>query len=358
MVHLIMAGIMLIAIILRNRGKYIQAIPFVLLAIFASIRYMYGSDYLSYYQKYIYIQNGSTLQFDESFYTLLNQICPNFFILIALTSIIFIFVIYMMIVNNVDEKYICVGILIFIINPYLMFINLSAIRQCLAMVCFICAVHFAIKKKIIPYVLLVLLATQFHKSAWLLLPIYFLANGKKIKKLYIIIIIIILIAILFVFDISWIVQLVAELFNDKNYSVYASQDLHNSLQATFLACLYFLYVITNINRLDSKSIAYSKLYLLGLILGILAFKFSMFTRLQMYFDIFSVVSIPMIFKNNTERQIIINEKNVLFTYWECINKYAMPVLLLIIYILKYYSFFTNQMWEPYFNNYNTIFSLF
>jgi hypothetical protein len=34
----------------------------------------------------------------------------------------------------------------------------------------------------------------------------------------------------------------------------------------------------------------------------------------------------------------------------------MPVVLVLIYILRYYSFFTNEMWEPFFH-YDTIFSL-
>ena len=124
------------------------------------------------------------------------------------------------------------------------------------------------------------------------------------------------------------------------------QGTTNSLRATVLTGVYFVYVAINLVHLKGYKLLCGKLYLIGLLFGMLAFYFSMITRLQMYFDIFSVVAIPAIMEHYI--------RNASGKWRKLINLYLFPGLIFAIYLARYYTFFTNPMWES-FNTYHTIF---
>ena len=135
-------------------------------------------------------------------------------------------------------------------------------------------------------------------------------------------------------------------FNNNNYYYYIDSGVGNSLRATILTGVSFVYVLINLTKLRDKHLMYAKLYLIGLTFGMLAYQFSMLTRFQMYFDIFSIVTLPGI-----------------INYYSCsgkskvakiINMYIFPILILIIYFLRYISFFFTPRWDS-FKVYHTIF---
>ena len=145
MVHLVLASSVLIAMVGHKRSKYTYIVSCLLLFAFAALRYMYGNDYGNYYANYFRIHAGVKDVYDEWLFTLLNQISPSFFSLIAVSSAVFVYCIYRLIVDNLSADFAWIGLLIFVVNPYLFLMNLSALRQCIAMVAFIAAVHFAIR---------------------------------------------------------------------------------------------------------------------------------------------------------------------------------------------------------------------
>lgn len=358
MVHFLLALAVCFAII-GSKNKYIQRMAFVVLFAFAALRFMYGNDYYNYYRWFQYIHAGYKSPFKtEILYNLLNRWLPSFPVLVALSSALLIFVVYQLVTKNLPTQYSWIGIVIFVINPYLFLINLSALRQCIATCFFVIAVNLACRKKYIWYCVLVIVATLFHKSAILLLPICIIANAKPVKSwmcwLILVGTLILLVSSNFLSD---IVIWVAEQFGDKNYIHFASQDTKNSVRATLLTSVYFFYTLLNLPKLKGKHLVYAKIYLISPFLGILAKEMSMLTRLQMYFDIFAIVAIPSILMEIHSRGAVkINRRNALITFWDCINKYAMPVLIMTIYLLRYYSFFTNDMWKAFFT-YRTIFLL-
>ena len=317
MIHGLLLCSVLLALLIRNRGKQIQMLPFVLLFFIAALRYMYGNDYSSYYSWHRYIQAGGKSPYDEVLFTLLNQITPHFYILIALTSFIFVLAVYRLMMDNLPQEWLAAGVFIFVINPYLYLMNLSALRQCLAMVMFMAAVPLAMNKKPVRYVLCILVGAMMHKSAVLLLPVYFFANTKQVKKRFVLLAVAGLFLAMFVFDIRELVVQLAGQFDDANYIAHVQSETGNSVRATVLSGLYLVYVLGNLPKLEGKALVYSKLYLLGTILAVLAFRISMLTRIQMYFDIFSVVSLPLIMKANLDRgDILIRPRNVPATLWD------------------------------------------
>lgn len=357
MVHLILLAILLVAF-LGQRYKAAFPAAMTALGVFSAIRYNFGSDYQNYL-KWYNEKNlpGAKLGPDEFLYNLLNKLAPNFEFVIIVTSIVFIVTIYYLISRNLPKRYHWLGLVIFVINPYLYLINLSAVRQSIAMALFIIAIDFAYKKKPLPYFLLLAIAAFFHKSAIILFPFYFLTNDKPFRRRTVLSVLAGLFILLFVIDLGSVTTYVARWFKDSSYLYYVSTGEQNSLRATLLSSVFFFYVLANLNKLENKTLLYGKLYLIGTILGILAFRLSLFTRIQMYFDIFSVIALPMIFRAVLlSGRVKINPQNPVATIWGCINRYVLPTLLVVIYILRYYSFFTNPMWAA-FTHYETIFAM-
>ncbi len=356
MIHLIFIAIVLV-VLLGQKNKFVFPAAMCVLGALSALRYNFGSDYQNYLKWYNNIHTpGAALGPDEFLYNLLNYLSPAYQVVIAVTSVVFIYCIWHLIRYNLPERYHWMGLLVFLINPYLYLMNLSAIRQCMAMCLFILAVHFAYKKKFLIYVGLLVLAIFFLKSAILLLPFYFVCNTKPFRRRTVLFVLLGVFALLFVVDLRNIVNTIAVWFRDANYLHYAIDDDQNSLRATLLTSLYFIYVLGNLNKLEGKALVFGKLYLIGTICGVLAFRLSLFTRVQMYFDIFSVVTLPMIFCEVQKRgRAKLYPKNPIATIWGCVNKYVFPPLLLIVYLLRYYSFLQNPLWEA-FLQYRTIFS--
>jgi hypothetical protein len=135
-------------------------------------------------------------------------------------------------------------------------------------------------------------------------------------------------------------------FDDTDYRHYFSQDLSNSLRATLLTGVSFVYVAINLTNLKGYRLICGKLYLVGLLFGILAYYYAMLTRVQMYFDIFSIVALPSIMEYHAH--------NTSDKWTKLLQLYLFPCAIVFIYLARYYSFFTNPMWES-FTTYHTIF---
>lgn len=346
MIHLIMGSATLTAMSPKNKKLFIM-ISCSILLIFASVRYGYGNDYFSYFQSFQNIHNNCSNEFrNQIIFYQLNRIIPNFYILIIIASILTIIPVYRLILRWVDVEVMGIAVFVYCINPYLYLMSLSSIRQALATSFFIFAVFFSYRRKPIAYVGSIIVASLFHASAIILLPFYFIANERKFRKRYMYVIILVVLILLFGGNtLNKTIELVLDFFDNVNYNYYYETAISNSLRATLLSTIFFIYVAINLPYLEGTTLAVSKLYLIGCIFSILSFRLSMFTRIQMYFDIFSVVSLPMIIKYNFCHR----ENKFRFL----INGYVFPALIFIIYILRYYSFFTNSLWEPFFH-YHTI----
>lgn len=349
MVHLTLLFSSVIAAIQKNK-KFWFGLAFTVLIIFAALRYDFGNDYGGYLRRYTEIRAGSSLFASEPMFSFLVRLCPSFYIFIAVTSVFTIIPVYFLIKKYVVDNYKGLAVLIYCINPYLFLMSLSAIRQMLALSFFIIAIHFSKEHKVIPYLIFVALATTCHISAIILLPFYLIANDKKVSRIQVIAVVLVFLVLLFgnyVFE--RLLQFGLNYFDNTNYNIYSKQG-GNTLRATLLSAIWFIYIVININKLSGNTLMFAKLSLVGYMFAILAYKVSMFGRIAMYFEIFSIIAIPMImYQNNTS----FKSNNKVFYL---VNKYAMPMLMFTVYILRYYSFFTNPLWES-FREYHTILSV-
>lgn len=330
------------------RNKSLLFLSFWLIGIFAFLRYDYGNDYWSYFSCYEEIQCGGENPFTHEYlFYLLNRLSPCFCILIGAVSVFFLGVIYKMIRDHLDGVFRGVALLIFLVNPYLFLMNLSALRQCIALCIFILATPCAQQRKFLKYAALIAVAALFHTSAVVLLPFYFVANERKVKWYHMAInVAVVGILLLDGKLLNNMVRFVLNVFDNPNYNYLYEQGLTNSLRATILTGISFAYVALNLKHLKGYSLICGKLYLTGLALGVLAYRLAMLTRIQMYFDIFSLIAIAEILHHHATAQE--------GKWRKLIHLYVFPALIFTVYILRYYAFFTNPMWSD-FKTYHTIF---
>lgn len=337
MVHIIFIIALFCMIPDLNKKYPFRYFALAVLYLFMALRYDYGNDYMDYYNNHILINAGHDTWGSRDFlFNILNKLTPNFFLLIAIISLFYIITINYLIKKNLSIKQYWFATLILLINPYIFLVQLSSIRQTLAICFFVFAVTFAIKRKLSLYLLFVFLAIGMHESAIVLLPIYFILTEKPLNKKYVLLTTIFVIALIFTPLFDLIMNIVLE-YMPKNYRYYYEQGLQNSVRATLISSFFFFLVGLNFDKLKGKEIIYGKLSLISTIISLLAYKVSMLTRIGMYFDIFMIITIPTVFIKMDKGL----KRNLLF------------LIMLTIYLLRYYSFFTNPLWES-FVKYQTI----
>lgn len=342
MVHVIFFFSTLLSALSSRYGKQILLFTFFILFIFAAIRYGYGNDYFSYKEIYNLI-NANNDVYTEPLYNQINKLCPSFEYVVVISSICSILPAYYLISRYVCKTYQWLSVFIFVFNPYIFLMGLSAIRQTMALSLFIIAINFSKNKRILPYIVCIILAVLIHESAIILLPFYFLANKKHINIWWILIILLgILLMLVYGEDITNSILVSATQIINPDYVSYILLGESNSLRAIILTSITLIYIAINIPHLSGHTLMFSKLYFVGCVFNMFAYYMNMLTRFQMYFDIFSIVSIPMILFQNNTQYTFKNEVALL------INKYIFPILIFVIYGLRYYSFFTNPLWESFY----------
>ena len=171
------------------------------------------------------------------------------------------------------------------------FYSITGIRQTLATVFTLYSYEFVKKKKIIPFLLLVLIASTLHKSALIFIPFYFVCRIKKEK--YIFTSVLLLFPVFFVFKDAM----------GKYLSVLSGYTDYNQLEGagtyTFTALFVFISLMAMIRRkYIIKNNINAKNYYNGFAIALVFLPLSYINpnalRIIMYFSIFMLLLIPEI----------------------------------------------------------------
>lgn len=337
MVHIVFGLSILFCMPFFNKKMLGYIISMLLLFFFLAIRFDYGNDYMDYYQIFNYIHEGKqSYGQSDILYKFLNKVFPNFYLFIGIISLFYIFIIFELIRRNLNFKQIWFAIVILLINPYLFLIHLSSLRQTIAILFTIIALHFLYEKKFIKFFCFILIAAGFHKSALIILPFLFIVFVKRINILLLILIVLSLLFLVLNNGFEFLIEIGIKYFPD--YSSYVEQGARNSIYNLLISCVFFTIIIVNINKLKGKQFYYSLLGLISTIFSILTYKLSMLMRIGMYFEIYLVISLPI---------IVMSVKNKIF-------RFLIIIFVLLIYGYRYFSFFTDPLWIEKYSDYHTI----
>lgn len=199
-------------------------------------------------------------------------------------------------------------VLYILLNMFFMTMNI--VRQQIAVSFLLIAFHFWVNNQRKKSILMILLATSFHSSAIIMLPLFFL-YGKKFKKSYIYITAIITVALSFLYkyvlNIYSTVSSFLNLSNNKDYASYLESDMFgvgninlNSISAVVLIIGIFIvacYYIVFLNHTEDKEkLNRQHFYLfmtaIYMIVEIVSLKMVIIARLSYYFIPFSLLILP------------------------------------------------------------------
>ena len=363
-----------------------QLISFVIVFLFMALRYEFGNDYINYRFIHSDMHHGYISAWHQRnfLFVITNLIISNFYWLIAIISFCYLIAFHLLIRQNLKSNQYWFALLLLLINPSLFLIHLSAIRQALAIAIFILAVHLRQKKfrlfrigeeinykrnigklsliadsetfriqnqstkitfvysniiNFIIYTLLIINAAGMHTSALLLLPAYFFLNQKKVTKNFKISLCFFIIVMIFTPVYQIVIDFGLRFFPEYSYHFLPGEGLNFGIGALVNTLFFFLLIFLNIDKLEGKELVYGKLYLIAITFTFIARVSPMITRIGMYFDVFIIVTIPIIFSKIKKGHL----KNILFAF------------MLIIYIARLRSFFNDPIWWS-FLEYRTIFN--
>lgn len=162
------------------------SLALLLFALISGIRWNVGVDHLSYLKNYLVHQNFGRFVFEkEAGFEAITSIMAGagfhftfYFALLAFLQIFFIFRTFK------DERYLYpfLGIVIIFGSEYLSWMN--GIRQMIVACIFVYAIQFIRERKLLKYFIVIFLASLMHKSAFILLPFYFIPQLDYFKNRY------------------------------------------------------------------------------------------------------------------------------------------------------------------------------
>lgn len=333
---------------------------FAVLYVFSAIRYDFGNDYMSYYEKFNRVMSGGNPFGTEIVLTAIMLVCGNYYAVIAVMSAFFLASSYFMLRKYTDDSVTWLALFIFLFDVLIFFISLSAIRQAIAISFFLIAVTFAEKKKPLLYLLFIALAILSHKSSIVLLPVYFIANDKEIKNLKVFYAVFITAMLTIAFlpkeAVRSAIDFVLRLFGDANYSYYFANDTGNTASTVTNNAIAIAYVLICLPHMKGNSLTFAKLYLVNLVLGALCYHVSMISRIQMFFEPFAFLALPLMLKERYTAFFNKEEKTAEDVAIFILADILLPLLIFRTYYVQYKWFFTDDLYAK-FHEYKTIFGL-
>lgn len=336
---------------LEGIGQYKHGlkISFGLIFIFLALRYNYGSDYPSYLIFFNELKINSIIDIYiekwkiEPGWILLNWICKpiGFFGMTAILAAFNCYIYYKFTKKYVPSNYYWFSIFLFVFEGSYMLVNLSAMRQSVAIAFFVLSIDYLYNKGTLRYIACILIASLFHLSALILLPIYILGliNFKINFKLGFLLIS----SYIFLFAYADKIFPDIQSFTNKyffKYSLYEnSQTLKAGYGILFNSLVFILIVIYSKFQDDRNSILF-KIGIVGFFIIPIILFIQSFSRLGLYFQPTLLAVYPI---------IISQIKNLTF-------KYFLLFILMIYTIYTFDVFFESPIWIQSFTDYKTIFS--
>lgn len=199
-------------------------------------------------------------------------------------------------------------------------VSMNGIRQVLAAAIIFTATKYLLNGSFIKYALIVLLASTFHQSALLLLPIYFIVRIKAWTKYTFFIL---FSAILIVIGYNQFTQLLFSVLQDTQYNDYSkfNEGGANIIRVIVSAAPLVIAYIgrEKLRAVFPKSDYIVNMALLGLVFMIISTQQWIFARVAIYFNLYQLILISWIIE-------VFSKKDRKFVYY----------MILVLYFIFYY----------------------
>lgn len=300
----------------RKNDAIFLVCAFLLLGSLSAFRYSVGTDY-----SFVYAPSFEEVLADPVGFGFSDSRFEPGFILLE-KVIAYFFQNYQMLF--IVTGYLSIGLFMFcywkyssdVVLSVLLFLLLSEfyctmnfMRQSLAGVIALFALHFIKKRKFLPFLIFIILAAMFHKSAILLIPIFFLC---MIPFNWITLAGYAIVTVVLYFNTQRIMAFVTQYW----YSSYSSYNIHvmSTFEWPFTIAMFveFLIVLCGIKKLKAdnpENNTYLHYAFLAFFFTLMGTRHSILDRLSLYFEFAFPLSIPLVYR--LFRQDFYSWKNVL-----------------------------------------------
>jgi len=318
----------------KQKNTLFLIIAFIIFAILMASRdFNTGSDTKMYIRTFLtFSQNkwNSTIWggYFEPLYAILNillsYVSQNPRIIIVATSFVISYSFYKFIKDN-SENYL-LSVLIFI-GLLFFYTSMNTIRQFMALSVILLGFKFVKNKKIIPFLITILIAYLFHSSALVGLLLYPMYNMKYTHTRVLIIFAIAIVANVFVSDlINYIYQMIGRI----NY--YDSRVGQENIANLIYMIIYLVMFLFSLFEIKKNKSDYSKkgfnlyVFVISSAISLIAMNMNILARVTTYFNVFSIICLPNIIEDNIKKinnKVVVNSIVVLFLilYSSTIIKY-------------------------------------
>src|SRR5690625_3166983 len=280
----------------------------------------------TFFYKKIYVENDFTWEFifsqKDIGFGVLQMILKNYIsddpqIMIFVTALITNILIVSVLYNY--SRMIEISLYVYITGG-LFLVSMNGIRQVLAAAIAFTTIRYLINGHWIKYTLIILLASLFHQSALILIPIYFLVRFRAWSRMTVVLIVF---SVLAVFGFDQFTAILFTTLEDTQYGAYQNFNEGGSNVIRSLVALSPL-VIAYFGREKLKDIFPESDYiinmtLLGIVFMFISTKSWIFARVSIYFELYQLILISWIIK-------LFPEKDGRFLYYG----------ILICYFIYYY----------------------
>lgn len=344
--------VVLCAYLARYKGyEFFLKISFFLIFLFLALRYNYGNDYSSYINLFLNTNNkdsidylDNTSHFESGWLFLCRLFEPlGFFAMVAVLAAFNCLVYYEFIRKYSPPDYYWLAVFLYVFDPAVMLVQSSAMRQSLAISLFIFSINYIQNKKLIRYIFCIGLASLFHTSALILLPVYLLGvyNFKTNKSTIVTLFVFYIFLYLIGNSLISYIKIFIESYLSQQYEFSEESGVLGTGLGLIVSSILFLFVLIYAEPQTKEDAFLFKISFLGYFIIPIGLVIFVLARMGMYFQIANIVVFPLILKGMKKRTI-------LKTYF---------VLLVIgITMWGFYRFFQSDVWQESFGTYQTIFS--
>lgn len=256
----------------------------------------YSSSYLSFGEIFGYIFSGD-IEFGFIFLAkIFNLFSADFRVFMIFLSAVFLFLLWKL-YHAYANSFSYISIVIYLCLG-LFSMSFSGLRQLVAIGLAIPAFQFTKDRKIWRFLLMVLLAFLFHRSAFILLlmyPVYHL----KFKKWYYVLFVLPPIALIYIFRVAifnFLMRFISDFYNaqlDYNGAI--------SIFALLLLFVLFAFILPDSKQLDYDTIGLRNLLVLSVFIQPFAGIYSLAMRMNYYFLIFVPLLIPKVIQHSSTK---------------------------------------------------------
>jgi hypothetical protein len=297
-----------------NRKRYIKIISFILILQSGLRNWAVGADTYAYYLRFKDIFTISWTDIYKElvgFYTLgigkdpgydvfekiVQYIIPNYQLFLMLIAVLFFTALGSFIYKNTSR--ISDAIFAFVLYSALFysFFSITGIRQTIATAAALWSYEFLKQKKLMPFLLIIVIASTIHKSALIFIPFYFIANYLNPKLFFKLILLIFPLVMAYNSKITSFLIFISESKEYEQYGDYKGAETFTFTLMILIIALLTWWRMGNLLKLSGQNRYVITAFALALLFTPLTWVNPNLMRMVQYFSIFILLLIPMILKS-------------------------------------------------------------